>query len=604
MARCLLPLFLCSLLKLQASSFSAHLSTTVMPPVTRPLQKGMRPFSDSLPIDSPQTSFTPHQIHISPAGPGSVFVHWASGPYQAGRGVLTPLSTEKVRSVVTHGYGPAALHLATEGQAEVYSQLYAASPADFQGQTALNYTSPLLHTVQLSGLQPGSTVYYQVGDGGQLASATAYPQRVAVVADWGTTSNSTSTLKHLLHSTLASAPLNPPLVYLVGDFAYADTFYDNGTGTNIPGVTASNGFEGLKSGSWQPVWDTWQHIIEPLSSQVPLLTCVGNHEIEQQSAGEHAFFTSVQARWKTPGEAGRKGASYFFYSHEAGPVHAIFLSVYHDYTPGSRQWQFLYDDLRSVDRTVTPWVTVSMHNPWYTTDAYSYKEFEQMRVSMEPLTHQFGVDIFLYGHVHAYERTLPVYDYAYDACGAVHLTVGDGGNQEGPSFLKNMTALNVANEGSMADLGKEGNEDTGRTIGEERGGKGGPDSSCRPGWLTPVAGAAGDPWAYFRRVFTYQGDGGSPAGLDTPGFCYKEQPMWSQYREPSFGHGVIDFLNDTHALWEWHANQDGVAVARDSVYIVRDPLLCPNKASHTHAQSYRTEGREQEHRGRYRRMLD
>ncbi len=70
----------------------------------------------------------------------------------------------------------------------------------------------------------------------------------------------------------------------------------------------------------------------------------------------------------------------------------------------------------------------------YTTDT-SYKEFEQMRVSMEPLTYKHGVDIFYYGHVHAYERTHPMYDYTIDPCGAVHITIGDGGNSEGLSFL-------------------------------------------------------------------------------------------------------------------------------------------------------------------------
>lgn len=58
-----------------------------------------------------------------------------------------------------------------------------------------------------------------------------------------------------------------------------------------------------------------------------------------------------------------------------------------------------------------------------------------MRTSMEPLTYKHGVDIFYYGHVHAYERTHPVYDYTIDPCGAVHITIGDGGNSEGLSFL-------------------------------------------------------------------------------------------------------------------------------------------------------------------------
>ena len=39
------------------------------------------------------------------------------------------------------------------------------------------------------------------------------------------------------------------------------------------------------------------------------------------------------------------------------------------------------------------------------------------------------------GHVHAYERSHPVYNYTVDLCGSVHITIGDGGNSEGVSFL-------------------------------------------------------------------------------------------------------------------------------------------------------------------------
>jgi hypothetical protein len=43
------------------------------------------------------------------------------------------------------------------------------------------------------------------------------------------------------------------------------------------------------------------------------------------------------------------------------------------------------------------------------------------------------------GHVHAYERTFPVYNYTVNKCGTVHITIGDGGNSEGISFLDNYT---------------------------------------------------------------------------------------------------------------------------------------------------------------------
>ncbi len=47
-----------------------------------------------------------------------------------------------------------------------------------------------------------------------------------------------------------------------------------------------------------------------------------------------------------------------------------------------------------------------------------------MRIAMEPLTHAAGVDVFFYGHVHAYERSTPVYNYTVDPCSAVHITIG------------------------------------------------------------------------------------------------------------------------------------------------------------------------------------
>ncbi len=39
-------------------------------------------------------------------------------------------------------------------------------------------------------------------------------------------------------------------------------------------------------------------------------------------------------------------------------------------------------------------------------------------------------------------------------------------------------------------------------------------------------------------------------------FCSTSQPEWSAFREPSFGHSVLDILNDTHAHFAWYRNQD------------------------------------------------
>lgn len=40
---------------------------------------------------------------------------------------------------------------------------------------------------------------------------------------------------------------------------------------------------------------------------------------------------------------------------------------------------------------------------------------------------QYGVDVALNGHVHAYERSKPQYNYRLDPCGTIHITAGCGG---------------------------------------------------------------------------------------------------------------------------------------------------------------------------------
>jgi hypothetical protein len=44
---------------------------------------------------------------------------------------------------------------------------------------------------------------------------------------------------------------------------------------------------------------------------------------------------------------------------------------------------------------------------------------------------RYGVDLVFNGHVHAYERTHPMYRYKVDNCGPMYVTIGDGGNIEG-----------------------------------------------------------------------------------------------------------------------------------------------------------------------------
>ena len=111
------------------------------------------------------------------------------------------------------------------------------------------------------------------------------------------------------------------------------------------------------------------------------------------------------------------------------------MSSYTDYNQGSPQLEWLKDDLASIDRAKTPFVVGVLHAPWYNSNMHHSNETEEFffAQSAEDLMHDYKVDLILAGHVHAYERSYPVYhnQVVGPEDGTVYVTCGDGGNREG-----------------------------------------------------------------------------------------------------------------------------------------------------------------------------
>lgn len=82
------------------------------------------------------------------------------------------------------------------------------------------------------------------------------------------------------------------------------------------------------------------------------------------------------------------------------------------------QYKWLQKDLASVNRDVTPWLVATWHPPWYTTYRSHYREAECMKVAMEDLLYQYGVDIVFNGHV-SFPIAIAVSDFT-DECHYSH----------------------------------------------------------------------------------------------------------------------------------------------------------------------------------------
>jgi 3',5'-cyclic AMP phosphodiesterase CpdA len=341
------------------------------------------------------------QVHVGGGYSDEVYITWVTN--HTGSSMVVVMSADMPKKEF-------------HGVAQSYSYLLDPSiyyPVDTSCRGSHNYTNPdcfytsgRIHTVQVTGLKPSTKYEYEVADDKQVFSFTT-PAAVdanagisfAVVADLGQTENSSHTVKCMYDHVTNKSDVD--MVLFAGDISYAD--------------------------GYGPRWDTYARAQEYLWANVPTAYVGGNHEVS--NGGEN--WQSYLMRY--PNNHFRSGSdSALWYSFEVASAHILMLCSYTDIHPGSPQYEWLEQDLAKIDRTKTPWLIGVWHVPFYTSNMHHpMTEGARMKTSMEALLHKYGVDIVFSGHVHAYERTFPVFDGAVNCShGAVYITGGDGGNRE------------------------------------------------------------------------------------------------------------------------------------------------------------------------------
>ncbi|KAF9606349.1 hypothetical protein IFM89_025017 [Coptis chinensis] len=298
-------------------------------PVTHRFDPSLRRGSDDLPMNHSRLtkkvpSIFPEQIALAISSPTSMLVSWITGDAQIGPNV-TPLDPSTVASEVWYGKESGMYHFIQRGVSTVYSQLY-----PFEG--LLNYTSGIIHHVKLEGLEPSKRYYYKCGDSTlsamskehvfetvPLPSPHMFPKRIAVVGDLGLTSNTTTTIDHMIEN-------DPAMILMVGDLSYANQYLTTG-GKGAPCFSCAFPDAPIRE-TYQPRWDGWGRFMEPLTARVPMMVIEGNHEIEPQAGG--ITFKSYTERFSVPSEESGSNSS-FYYSFNAGGIHFLMLGAYVDY---------------------------------------------------------------------------------------------------------------------------------------------------------------------------------------------------------------------------------------------------------------------------------
>ncbi|CAK9311463.1 unnamed protein product [Citrullus colocynthis] len=160
-------------------------------------------------------------------------------------------------------------------------------------------------------------------------------------------------------------------------------------------------------------WDFFLHLINPIASRLPYMTAIGNHERDYLES------ESVYQLADSGGECGVPYETYFkmpisgkdkpWYSIEIASIHFTIISTEHDFTINSPQYEWMKNDMASVDRSKTPWLIFTGHRPMYSSIHGLIPSVDPVFVAnVEPLLLQNKVDLVLFGHVHNYERTCSV----------------------------------------------------------------------------------------------------------------------------------------------------------------------------------------------------
>jgi len=280
------------------------------------------------------------------------------------------------------------------------------------------------HVVRLGGLRPGTRYRYRVvfgaeGEGGATAPLefrtlpTTGPLTVQVLGDsgWG---------DFAPHSVVAAMMRSPAdLVLHVGDLVY-------------PGFSPT-----LADHRFLSVQRPW------MRSRASAFSW-GNHDLYHGLAPLVEIFgspTNDTPEWE---HAAEKTVPQAYYSFDAGDVHVAvlfqpFLGQYQMRT-NSPQARWLDRDLGATRK---PWKVVLAHIPWETSSLHRFDDSNYNRIAdgaefaevLLPIARRHGVQLYLSGHDHNYERLIP-----YD--GMTSIITGGGGAI--PYGLREVSALQSA----------------------------------------------------------------------------------------------------------------------------------------------------------------
>ncbi len=169
--------------------------------------------------------------------------------------------------------------------------------------------------------------------------------------------------------------------------------------------------------------DYWKsHFFDPAREflkRIAMYPCLGNHELyDESSFPNYVPPVKYLANWSLPTD---NSGTEVYYSFDKAHVHLVSVTTFwQSYTSGSAQHTWLANDLATTNKT---WKIVYGHDGPYISQNGGSSGSSTLRSHLVPLFQQHGVDLYLHGHYHEYQRNV--------INGVTYINQGTGGQSLG-----------------------------------------------------------------------------------------------------------------------------------------------------------------------------
>ncbi|MFC2084496.1 metallophosphoesterase [Bacteroidota bacterium] len=161
---------------------------------------------------------------------------------------------------------------------------------------------------------------------------------------------------------------------------------------------------GKKLDDWFGFLNNWKQLL----GTIPWLAVYGNHEIDSYL---NQFFRFPSNNSINPDNWGH------WFSINYNNIHITALDIYRDYLPGSEQYDWLINDLNSIDLNIDHRIVV-LHEPPFSSGPHGSNM--SVREHLVPLFEENNIDLVFCGHEHLYERSY--------VSGVQYVTTGGAGS--------------------------------------------------------------------------------------------------------------------------------------------------------------------------------